>query len=79
MVVKEKMPIIQNQESFLKIIHWWVEKTGLIIVQGGKRPQTPPPQRQLQASQEIYTCSIKISSMSDSGAKFHEPGLKFNH
>ena len=36
----------------------------------------PPPQPQRQTSQEIYTYSIKISSMSDSCAKFHEPDLK---
>ena len=35
----------------------------------------PPPQPQLQTSQEIYAYSIKISSMSDSGAKFHEPSF----
>ena len=38
----------------------------------------PPPQPQLQPSQEIYTQSIKISSMSDSGAQFHEPESIFN-
>ena len=38
----------------------------------------PTPQPQLQTSQEIYTNGIKISSMSDSGAKFHEPELIFN-
>ena len=37
----------------------------------------PPPQPQLQTSQEIYTYSINITSMSDSGAKFHEPELIF--
>ena len=39
----------------------------------------PPPQPQLQASQEIYTERIKISSMSGSGVKFHEHVSKFNH
>ena len=38
----------------------------------------PPPQPQLQTSQGIYTYSIKISSMSDSCAKFHEHELIFN-
>ena len=38
----------------------------------------PPPQPQLQTSQEIYTYSIKILSMSDSGAKFHEDEVVFH-
>ena len=38
----------------------------------------PPPKPQIQTSQEIHIYSIKISSMSDSRAKFHEPELIFN-
>ena len=50
----------------------------ILNIQGGKQPQTPRPQPQLQTSQEIYTNGIKISSMSDSGAKFHKPELIFD-
>ena len=39
----------------------------------------PPPQPQLQTSRKINKYSIKISSMSDSCAKFHESELIFNH
>ena len=45
---------------------------------GWERTLDPPPQPQLQLSEKIYTYSIKILSMSDSGAKFQESELIFN-
>ena len=39
---------------------------------------TPLPQPQLELSQQIYIYSIKISPISDSSVKFHEPELIFN-
>ena len=51
----------------------------LAIYRVGNDLSPPPlPQPQLQTSQQIYTYSIKISSMWDSGAEFHEPELIFN-
>ena len=44
----------------------------------GKDLSPPPQQPQLQPPQKIYTYSIKISSLSDPGAKFHEPEFIFN-
>ena len=50
----------------------------VLVSTGCETTLGPPPQPELQKSQEIYTYSVKISLIADSCAKFHEPGLIFN-
>ena len=68
--------IIQTIRSFeaarptcLTLELWYLYRVGNDL--------TPPPQPQLQTSQENYTYSFKISSILDSCAGYHEPELIF--